>query len=337
MIPDQWYAILEASEVKTGRLLGVTRLGEKMVFWRDAQGRVACVSDRCPHRGVALSAGQVVGDCVECPFHGFQYDATGACRVLPANGLTAPIPKAMRVRAYPVREAHGFIWLWWGEPRDDLPPVSFFEDLDDGFSYATYRDHWATHYSRAIENQLDVVHLPFVHKTTIGRGGKTVVDGPVAKLIGDELRVWVSNRPEDGVPARKPGQMPEPERLALLCFRFPNVWQNRISDDLRVLVAFAPIDNENTLMYLRFYQRFMRTPLLRSVVNRLGAIMNHFIAEQDRRVVITQRPARSDLRIGETLIPGDRPIVLYRERRRELIEQAAQVEGRGNRPDRGRG
>jgi len=42
-------------------------------LWRDGQGRVACAIDLCPHRGVALSAGKVTGDCVECPFHGFRY------------------------------------------------------------------------------------------------------------------------------------------------------------------------------------------------------------------------------------------------------------------------
>jgi hypothetical protein len=86
------------------------------------------------------------------------------------------------------------------------------------------------------------------------------------------------------------------------------------------VVAFAPVDDEHTVLYLRFYQNFMRTPGVRTVLNRLSMFYNAYIVHQDRRVVVTQRPYRSDLRMGEKLIPGDNPIIAYRRRRQELIE-----------------
>jgi hypothetical protein len=89
-------------------------------------------------------------------------------------------------------------------------------------------------------------------------------------------------------------------------------------------VAFAPIDDENTLMYLRFYQNFMTAPLIKPLVNGMGAMSNFVVERQDRWVVETQRPKRSGLRIGERLVPGDQPIILYRRRREELIEAAEQ-------------
>ena len=92
MIPNQWYAVLESREVKRGKPVGVTRLGEKMVFWRDRAGKVVAQSDLCPHRGVALSAGELKGDCIMCPFHGFEFDASGKCVVIPANGRNTPVP-----------------------------------------------------------------------------------------------------------------------------------------------------------------------------------------------------------------------------------------------------
>ncbi len=159
------------------------------------------MSDLCPHRGVALSVGRLLGDCIECPFHGFQYDTSGRCCLIPANGKNTPVPKAFQVHTYPTREAYDFIWVWWGEPREELPSLPFIEDIDDSFYYSTFRDHWATHYSRAIENQLDVVHLPFIHRTTIGRGNRTLVDGPLARLEADSLYVWVYNRVDDGLQA----------------------------------------------------------------------------------------------------------------------------------------
>lgn len=319
MIPDQWYAILEAQEVKPGRPVGVTRLGEKLVVWRSARGELSCLADLCPHRGAALSQGPVQGDHLACPFHGFEYDVTGRGRGIPANGRRRPVPSAFTVKAYPVREAHGFIWLWWGAPRPELPPIPFFDDIDASFSCLGYSDPWPVHYSRAIENQLDVVHLPFVHHNTIGRGHRTVVDGPLARLENDRLLIWVYNRKDDGVPARKPAQLPPPTRPPFLEFIFPHLWQNRISPDMRIVVAFTPVDETHTVLYLRFYQRFMRWPGLRQLVDWGSRLSGKVILNQDKRVVLAQRPVKSELGMPEVLIQGDYPIFLYRRRRHELI------------------
>lgn len=329
MIPNQWYAILESRELGRKKPLKRTRLGEQMVVWRDGQGRATCMQDLCPHRGAALSQGEIVSDRLACPFHGFEFDGQGACQHIPANSIASRPPRSFQVRAYPTREAHNLIWIFWAPadsplPDDDqLPPLPFFEDLDTSFFYATIRDPWRVHYSRAIENQLDVVHLPFVHRTTIGRGRRTVVDGPVIRWDpADTLNVWVYNRADDGRPAVKPSGMPEPQGTVQLQFRLPHIWQNRISDDLRIFIAFVPVDEENCILYMRFYQRFMRLPLLRSLVSWAGIWSSLYIAWQDKRVVLNQRPVKTDLRMGEKLIPGDNPIVAYRRRRADLIDGA---------------
>jgi phenylpropionate dioxygenase-like ring-hydroxylating dioxygenase large terminal subunit len=325
MIPNQWYAILESNEVKKGRPVGFTRMGEKIVAWRDGKGQLSVMSDQCPHRGVALSVGKLKGDCIQCPFHGFEYDTSGACTLIPANGRDAEPPKAMHVKTYTTREEHGFIYLWWGEPQVEYPPVPWFESIGEDMVYSTLRDHWKCHYSRAIENQLDVVHLPFVHHNTIGRGNRTLVNGPVAKEEskgkGDNLlNLWVYNETDNGQKPIKPSDMPEPTRHPSLQFRFPNIWQNWIADSIRIVLAFTPIDDENTMMYLRYYHT-TRTSILRQLAGWTGSLANLIIERQDRCVVITQHPTRSDLGIGEILIPGDHPIVVYRKRRRMLIEE----------------
>jgi phenylpropionate dioxygenase-like ring-hydroxylating dioxygenase large terminal subunit len=324
MISNQWYAILESNEVKGGKPVGVTRMGEKLVAWRDSRGQVTVMRDKCPHRGVALSAGKLVGDCIQCPFHGFEYDTSGTCKLVPANGRDAEPPKALKVKTCPTREAHDLIYIWWGEPRDEYPPVPWFESIGENMVYTTIKDRWANHYARAIENQLDVVHLPFIHHNTIGRGNKTLVNGPIAReeshWPGDHLiNLWVYNEKDNGQKPLKPSEMPNPERRPFLQFRFPNVWQNWIADGLRVVIAFVPIDDENTLMYIRYYHK-LRLPVLRQVYGWLGSLGNLVIERQDRRVVITQRPPRPDLGIGEILIQGDSPIVLYQKIRRALIE-----------------
>jgi phenylpropionate dioxygenase-like ring-hydroxylating dioxygenase large terminal subunit len=321
---------MESKQVKD-KPVGVTRMGEKLVFWRDDTGRVSCLRDKCPHRGVALSKGQVIDGHIQCPFHGFEYDPSGRCVLIPANGRNAPVPKVFRTHSYPTYEAHGFIWVWWGEdPPEELKPPRFFEDIDDEFSYATSYDPWEAHYTRVIENQLDVVHVPFVHYNTIGRGIGKVVDGPGVLWVDDDMfHIYTYNRDDDGTPPRSPSEVPvpDPTRDYRLEFIFPNLWQNRISEELRIVAAFVPVDEDHTLLYLRFCQKFMRVPILRDLVNRLAMPYNLRVAHQDRRIVVTHQPQRSGLRIGEKMIQGDRPIVEYRRRREELIEAAKKASG----------
>lgn len=324
MIRDQWYVVLESKEVGK-QPVGVTRMGEKLVFWRDATGSAHCAVDRCPHRGVQLSLGVVQDDHLQCPFHGFEYDSSGKCVHIPANGRGGRIPASLQLKKYPTYEGQDFIWIWWGEdPPEDLEPPRFFANIDDSFSYASSRDPWKAHYSRAVENQLDVVHLPFVHHNTIGRGDRTVVDGPLVRWDGEMmLCTYVFNRVDDGRPPRKPAEIDISEaRSVHLEMILPNLWQNYISEDVRVVIAFTPVDDENSILYLRFYQRFMTVPILGKLIARLAMPFNVLVAHQDRRVVVTHQPLASALKMDEKLIQGDLPIIEYRKKRQELIDKS---------------
>ena len=322
MIPNQWYVILESKEVSVGKPVGVTRLGEKMVLWRDANGRLVCQADRCPHLSASLCQGKIQQGHLACPFHGFEYDSSGQCQYVPALGKNGAVPKALRVRTYPCHEEQGLVWIWWGEGLPNPAKPRYFDELK-GFSYGSGRQHWPVHYSRAVENQLDVMHLPFVHHNTIGRGDKRIVDGPWVELLDEKMSVWLSNRREDGVPARKVSELdpPAPGSSPMLQFIFPNIWQLCISSELRMFVAFVPVDGENTLFYLRYYQRFMTFPVIKELVNWMGMISSRQIASQDRRVVINQKPSRTQLKqMGEILTQGDHAILTYRQHRHKLQE-----------------
>ncbi|MBN1413143.1 MAG: aromatic ring-hydroxylating dioxygenase subunit alpha [Spirochaetales bacterium] len=324
MIPNQWYAILESKEVKKGRMIGVTRMGEKLSVWRGMDDRVAVISDLCAHRGASLSCGKLHPDGVTCPFHAFKYDNTGRCISIPANGKTAPVPENFKVRSYAVEEKQGFIFIFWGERRDNLPPVPFFEDLDAGFLHGSRQDPWKTHYSRAIENQLDVVHVPIVHYNTIGRGNKTLVDGPKLEVNREQLYIKYYNRVDDGRPPVKDEALPPVDRKKIhLHFIYPNIWQNWISEKLRIMIAFAPVDDQNTILYIRIYQKIMKLPVLSRFVNWLFLKFSLVVAHQDRRVVETQRPFRSTYKMQENLIQGDNPVIAYRRLRDELINSRA--------------
>lgn len=320
MIYNQWYVILESKELKKHKPLKTTRFNEQLSLWRDKNGNVCCIEDKCCHRGASLSYGKIIHGKLECPFHGFIYDGSGKVRTIPANGKNRSVPETMKVGSYKTIEAYGFIWLWWGEDEKIVQEPFFFSELKD-FSYSSYKDHWNIHYSRAIENQLDVVHLPFVHKTTIGRGNKTLVNGPVVIREKELITFYVNNILDDGktVPL-KPGEIINYQNLFHLQFHYPNIWQNYISDKIRAVAAFVPVDEDNTIVYIRYYQNLIKIPLLKELMNYIGKIFSIIILKQDKRIVITQLPKRSGLKIDEHLIMGDKPIIEFRKHRQELIE-----------------
>jgi phenylpropionate dioxygenase-like ring-hydroxylating dioxygenase large terminal subunit len=321
MLYNQWYVILDSKELKKNKPINVKRLNQNLALWRDENGNACCIDDKCCHRGVSLSCGRILKGTLECPFHGFLFDNTGKVTVIPANGKNKPVPDTMRVKSFKTYESYGLIWLWWGDIEQMTQAPEFFVELEK-FSYSTLKDYWNVHYSRAIENQLDVIHLPFVHKTTIGRGNKTLVNGPVVERENDLLTFYVNNVLDDGktLPL-KPNEIPDYKNLFRLQFRFPNIWQNFISDKLRVFAAFVPIDEENTLIYVRYYQNIIKIPLFKELMNYLGKVTNLIILRQDKRVVITQSPKKSEYKMAEHLIQGDLPIIEYRKYRQELKEK----------------
>ena len=301
---------------------GVTRLGERLVFWKNNNNEIVCLKDKCAHRGASLAIGKHHGDTIACPFHGFRYDKTGHVTLIPANGRASVVPGQFRVDTYPCRESQGMIFIWWGDKRDNLPEIPRFPNLEENFHYCTSVHHWSVHYSRAIENQLDLVHVPFVHADTIGKGYKTLVNGPVALSKDNQIEFWVYNEKDIGQTQKKADELPPPdEEKQHLHFIFPNIWQNYISKPFRILVAFVPVDESNTVIYMRIYQRFVNVPVLQEITDWLMMRLSKKVLNQDRRVVITQLPIKTELEMGEKLIGGDLPIIKYRMIREELKTQ----------------
>jgi phenylpropionate dioxygenase-like ring-hydroxylating dioxygenase large terminal subunit len=153
-----------------------------------------------------------------------------------------------------------------------------------------------------------------ISTNTIGRGKRTLVNDPIASeesqwpgiiyLTCGSLANWTRVR------NRNPSEIPKHDRHPFLQFRYGNIWHNWISNYIQV-VAFAPIDDKNTLMYMQFFNT-VRVPVLRQITGWIGSLGNLVIERHPRRVVITQRLHRPVLDCGEILIPGDNLIVLYR-------------------------
>ena len=96
-------------------------------------------------------------------------------------------------------------------------------------------------------------------------------------------------------------------------------------ESMRIIVAFAPVDEETTIFYLHTYQKMIKLPILKDLYFFFSKVFNKIVLDQDRRVVETHQPRASKLIMDENLVQGDLPIVLYRKRREELKIEAGQA------------
>lgn len=321
MINNQWYAIISSRDIKPGRLVAVKRFGENIILFRNNAGKLGCVTDLCAHRGASLSKGCVSDGNIKCPFHGIEYDTTGKCVYIPSEGRSSESDfSRFNLKTYETREIGDIVFVWYGDGKPDKEPDHFDVITDSAFSYDEMMDSWDVHYSRVIENQLDVSHLAFVHKTTIGRGGRSLCNGPkVVWLDENTLQTSANNEKDEG-------QHPKPAEECVikstnLTFKFPNMWLNHVTDKIMILAYFIPVDDEHSIIALRFYNRITKIKAINKIIAILGSIANRIIERQDRRIVITQLPKASSLRMGENLVSADMPIIEYRQKRDKLQQR----------------
>lgn len=289
-MPPGWYVILESKEVDTHKPFGFVRFGLDLVAWRSKSGAVVVQRDRCPHRNVKLSLGQVKEDRLICPFHGFQFGPTGHCEFVPELSHAA---QGLCVTTFDVVERYGWIWLHWRAAESTQSEIPWFADRPDRLTSHQMSDVWPVHFSRSVENQLDYSHLPFVHRTSIGRFSK-VGRTPDGEMSDRGIRYFFES----------------PEKTAIE-FLFPNIWLNRISPQYMITLAFVPIDEGTTKLYLQIHRGFLTFPPLSWLMNAIDRLTNRWILGQDRAVVITQG-RQSSLESSDVLFPSDRFIKHFR-------------------------
>lgn len=168
-----WYVIAWDHEIPpadAGRdvpLFNRIVLGESILVYRTADGRIVALEDRCCHRLAPLSRGRREGDCIRCGYHGLMFDAQGAC--VDAPGLASVPPKA-RVRTYPVAVRNRWVFVWPGDPAQADPallPDNFSCDHPDWRNRPGYL-HYDTPYLLICDNLLDFSHLSYVHEHSLG-------------------------------------------------------------------------------------------------------------------------------------------------------------------------
>ena len=192
-----WYAIGWGDDVGRG-LLARTVCNQRIVMFRTADGRAHALEDRCCHRHLPLSMGKVVGDRLQCGYHGLEFDGDGRCWNVP--GQTA-IPPDAGVRSFPLVERYGLLWVWLGvAEKADEAEIPMLETLADPAWTAKLGSHLkiACNYQLLNDNLLDLSHETFVHPTSVGHA---VVAGTPIKTTRDSQFIRVERWMLDHDPA----------------------------------------------------------------------------------------------------------------------------------------
>ena len=161
-----WYPVIPLAHLKKG-LQSFELLGEPLALWLDGSGKPAAVRDRCCHRTAKLSLGKVEGSHICCPYHGWEFNAQGACVNVPQLAADSAIPASYRVEAYRCTERYGYVWVCLEKPLADIPNI--VEAADSSYRVIQeFYEPWQCAGLRVMENELDLAHPTFVHTTTFG-------------------------------------------------------------------------------------------------------------------------------------------------------------------------
>lgn len=271
---NHWYALARSSAVMD-QPLAVEIWGQAIALYRDGQGQIHALEDRCPHRQVKLSHGAVVGQNLECAYHAWQFDAQGNCAEVPYLEPNQKLP-ACKIRSYPVREQDGFIWVWPGdgaffeaqtlEAQTEEAPIEAQANASATAPSPLAIPEWdhlnfiatvatidcEAHFSFLIENLMDMYHghLHRGFQAWASAALETLEETP-AKV--DALYTAESYYKIDKIwsisqlffPALRKLH-PEPLRVT---YDYPN-WTSSLGDDFRIICLFVPVSATHTRAHL---------------------------------------------------------------------------------------
>jgi phenylpropionate dioxygenase-like ring-hydroxylating dioxygenase large terminal subunit len=285
--PDHWYAVEYDARVGPGRVVEVCFWGRSIAVFRGTNGSLGALENRCAHRHVKLSIGDVTGCTLTCAYHGWSYGADGRLVEVPHELFGRQFGK-IKIGSFPIRSRYGLIWIFPGDPAlADLTPMPEIPELEgaDHWACVPIDFTWNAHHSMIIDNVSDFTHAhlhrryrPFADAKltrceTIGNNVElsydvVVGDGRFSKLFVDRKRVR-TDRMDLGV-------------------AYPYQWSNT-GDRIKHWCFLLPIDERTTRVFFLFYFDALKIPFTPFRIPR--AVMMPFLRVANRVLI---RPLLSE-------------------------------------------
>ena len=261
MDPDYWYAVEEVRRVKPGTVVEVIFWKRSIALFRGKDGSFHAIDNRCAHRQLKLSMGEVQGCRLVCAYHGWQYDGNGRCVAIPHDRYGRGLPK-LPLRTYPVKVRYGLVWLFPGNPeRAELRRIPDIPELEGPERWACEPlvFTWAAHHSMVIDNVSDFTHAHLHRRYRPFEEGAILTR---CETLGDNVHVAYDTRVGRG---RISGLFVDHGQVDTthmdLCYQYPYQWSNT-DDAIKHWLFVLPIDERTTRTFFLFYFKSLKIPLL---------------------------------------------------------------------------
>ncbi len=321
MFINFWYAAELSERVTNQAPTQVRMLGLDFVLFRDTKGQVHCLSNTCVHRGGALGRGKIEGDCVQCPYHGWQFDGDGVCQKVPSLGPGGKPPARARTDTYPVEECYGLVHVFLGDlPEEERPPImSIPEYGEEGWRATIQEYNFEVDFQRAVENSLDPAHNEWVHPSHGFSGANP--DYHVPPLTPDDHEWGTGFLTDYKAPPLKDDKMREESGrdyntkiTAGSWTHGPNCNATRINPmpdkHIHQYSFKCPVDDTHTRSFLVNLRNFMSEP----EHDERMLVRNDVVANQDGEILEHMTPTVTPLtNTKETFVPADKLIARHRE------------------------
>jgi len=184
-----WHPVCNISDLSDSPL-AVSLLNTEIVLWHDEKTGIQGLHDQCPHRGAKLSVGKLSHGLLQCAYHGWKFDGTGACRLVPAMPNFQP-GQAQHARGVSVQESMGLYWVCLDPAMSkSQQPVDFVAEHQLGLRKINVGPYEvATSAPRVIENFLDMAHFSFVHEGWLGDANHTVIPDYSVETIAKGFKI----------------------------------------------------------------------------------------------------------------------------------------------------
>ncbi|MDB5393976.1 MAG: Rieske (2Fe-2S) protein [Rhodospirillales bacterium] len=297
-IPFGWFAVARVDEIAPGSVKILRYFETEFVVWRGKDGKLRATDPYCRHLGAHLGhGGVVVGNDLECPFHNWRYDGTGAVVDIP---YTRILPKRVRrpsfLQSWSVAETNALIYAWYHPDRTGplWQPEPSEEIMREGWTlFEQYECEIAVHIQEITENGVDYPHFRYVHGTKSLPEPNWRIDG-FRRLSTAAAKMETPRGIVDGqIQSRSLGPGQSFVRLTGI-------------SDVLLLNSLTPIERERTHVRFDFY----RPPDTGASAARAAqALARNIIHQLEQDRVIWEN---KQYQPKPVLCNGDGPILAYR-------------------------
>ena len=295
--PDYWYAVAHDPAVPHGQVVEVMFQGRSIALFRAADGTLNAVENRCAHRQLKLSLGEVNGCRLTCAYHGWSYDGDGRLAAVPHHLSGRPLPK-LAIASFPIRERYGLIWIFPGaKDRAEATPMPEIPEIEgpDAWACIPLDFTFEAHHSMIIENICDLTHAH------LHRSYQPFSEPRLARCVseGDSVSLAYDLQVGNGRVSRHFLDRSVAFNHMTLTFQYP-YQRSDTGGRIRHWCFLTPLDERRTRLFFLFYFEGFKIPL--SAVSIPRWLMRPFLAlskrlllrpilEQDRFAVEAEQEA----------------------------------------------